>query len=75
MDRIRRSWRLTKASWAVLRSDRELLIFPLVAFLALLVVVISFAVPFFLVGGLTDAAGNYNPAAIVVGFLFYVVSY
>ena len=75
MDRIRRSWRLTKASWAVLRADRELLVFPLVSFLALLVVLISFAVPFFFVGGLTDAAGEYNPAAIVVGFLFYVVAY
>jgi hypothetical protein len=75
MDRIRRSWRLTKASWAVLRTDRELLVFPLISFLALLVVLVSFAVPFFFVGGLTDAAGDYNPAAIVVGFLFYVVSY
>lgn len=75
MGRLRRSWQLAKASWGVLRSDRELLVFPLVSFLALLLVLASFAVPFFLVGGLTNAQGDYNPGAIVVGFLFYVVSY
>lgn len=75
MDRIRRSWQLTKASWGVLRADRELLVFPLISFLALVVVAISFAVPFFFVGGFTTASGDYNPAAIVVGFLFYVVAY
>jgi hypothetical protein len=31
MDRIRRSWELVKASWAVLRADKELLLYPVVS--------------------------------------------
>lgn len=42
-DTFRRSWELAKASLAVLRSDKELLIFPLISFLALAVVTISLA--------------------------------
>jgi hypothetical protein len=75
MGRLRRSWVLAKASWSVLRADRELLIFPLVSMVALLLVLITFAVPFVLIGGLTDPRGDYSPAAIVLGFLFYVVAY
>lgn len=76
MERFRRSWALTKASWAVLRADRELLVFPLVSFVALFLVLLSFTVPFLLVGGITDPqTGEYNPAAMVLGFLFYVVAY
>jgi hypothetical protein len=75
-DRFRRSWRLAKASYAVLRADRELLVFPLVSFFALIVVLIGFAVPFALVGGLNDLdSGRTSGGAIVLGFLFYVVSY
>jgi hypothetical protein len=43
---IGRSIELAKASLAVLRSDKELLLFPLVSFIALVIVTISFAVPF-----------------------------
>ena len=75
-ERFRRSWRLAKASWAVLRADRELLVFPLLSFLALIVVLITFAVPAVLLGGLSDAeTGTYNVSTIVLGFAFYVVAY
>jgi hypothetical protein len=41
MTRIRRGWELTKESWAVVRRDRSLMVFPVVAvFSALLVAVI-----------------------------------
>jgi hypothetical protein len=39
MRRFRRGWELTKKSWAVLRSHRELLLFPIYGALAILVVV------------------------------------
>jgi hypothetical protein len=75
MERFRRSWRLAKASWDVLKADRELLIFPLLSFVALLVVVITFAVPAALLGLTDSRTGDYNITTIVLGFVFYVVAY
>lgn len=75
-DSIRRSIELTKASLGVLRSDKELLVFPFVSFIALIVVTASFAIPFVLVGGLSDATqGTTNIASYVLAFAFYVVTY
>jgi hypothetical protein len=75
-DRIGRSIELAKASFRVLRADKELLLFPFVSFLVLILVSISFFVPFALVGGVDSATrGQANIASYVVGFLFYVVSY
>ena len=42
---LRSSWALAKASWAVLRADRELLLFPFLAFLGLVAVFIVFLIP------------------------------
>ena len=73
---IGRSWELAKGSFRVLRSDKELLIFPLISFLALVLVLIAFFVPFVMVGGVTSAQnGQTNIVSYVVAFLFYVVSY
>jgi uncharacterized protein DUF6159 len=71
-----RSWELAKDSFRVLRADKELLIFPLLSFVALVIVSISFFFPFVAVGGITSAQNHEtNIASYVVGFLFYVVSY
>jgi hypothetical protein len=73
---ISRSWELAKGSFRVLRSDKELLIFPFLSFIALVIVSISFFLPFYLVGGVTSAEnGEMNIASYVVAFLFYVVAY
>lgn len=74
-----RSWELVKASWRVLRSDKELIVFPIVSTLGMIVVTILFAVPS-ISAGLIDSAvqGRNNGDGIVsyiVAFLFYVVSY
>jgi hypothetical protein len=75
-DTFRRSWELTKASLGVLRSDKELLLFPLISFFALVVVTISFAVPWALTGGLTDIErGQPGILTYVLAFLFYLVTY
>lgn len=75
-DRIGRSIELAKASFRVLRADKELLLFPLVSFLVLIVVTISFMVPFALLGGVDSATrGQVNIASYVLLFVFYVVSY
>ena len=73
---IGRSIELTKSSLRILRADKELLLFPFVSGFVLLLVTISFALPFLFVGGMYNAStGEISPVAIVVAFLFYLVSY
>lgn len=77
-DRIARSWRLVKASAAVLSKDQELLLFPLISTIALVLVVASFAVPVVGLGmleGVRGSGGHLSPAMYVVVFLFYVTQY
>lgn len=78
MGRIERSWELVKASWAVLRSDKELIVFPVVSTIAVGVVMATFAVPLFLAGAFDGsfAAGEELPlAGALIAFAFYVVQY
>jgi hypothetical protein len=72
-DRISRSWTLVKASAAVLRSDKELLLFPVISAFATLLVLATFMVP---VLGLKLFEGDtIGPLGAVVGFLFYLCQY
>lgn len=75
--RLTNSWELVKASWRVLLADKELMVFPLVAFLASIVVLITFAVPTVLAGVLDTAVadGNLSIFSYIVAFLFYAVMY
>ena len=78
MGKLERSWELVKASWAVLRADKELLVFPIVSTLAVVTVMLTFAVPMFLAGMLEGGlfrGGEIPVVAIVVGFAFYAVQY
>ena len=75
-----RSWALMKASAAVLRSDKSLLLFPLLSGLCTLLVAASFLVPVvvMVVGG--EHAGQQFHERISVGgyllmFAFYLVQY
>ena len=74
MERIRRSWALAKASWAVLRADRELVVFPLISFFGLVAVLILYALPLALVGLDLDR-GQLTPAGYVLTALLYVAAY
>lgn len=78
-ERLSRSWALVKASGAVLKQDRQLLVFPLISALATVVLVAAFALPALGLGwldGITDGRGNGTPvAAYGLGFLFYVSLY
>ena len=71
-----RSWELVKASWAVLRSDKELIVFPVVSMIGMVIVSIAFLVPAVL-AGLFDSATQNGSGVVsaIVGFLFYVVIY
>jgi hypothetical protein len=71
MNSISRGFRLAKASWGVVRDDRELLWLPIVSFLCSLVVVAVFALG--IVGiGIPKQGESVNPAIYVLGFLLYV---
>ncbi|HEX4852910.1 MULTISPECIES: DUF6159 family protein [Arenimonas] len=72
-DRLARSWTLVKASAAVLRSDKELLLFPVISGIATLLVAASFAVP--VIGLRLFEGGEIGPLGAVVGFLFYLCQY
>jgi len=74
--KIENSWALIKASAAVLRADKELIVFPIVSAIGVLVVTASFALPMIL-AGFFDALlkGRSQVFGFVVGFVFYVVQY
>lgn len=76
-DRFSRSWALVKASAAVLRQDKELLVFPLVSSIALAITVASFVVPLFAAGWWSDFAADHHPSPALAlwAFGFYFVQY
>lgn len=75
--RFSNSWELVKASWRVLLADKELMVFPIVAFFASIVVMITFAVPTVLAGVVDSAVANGELGifSYIVAFLFYAVMY
>jgi Family of unknown function (DUF6159) len=86
-DRLSNGWHVAMQSWAVLRQDKQLVLFPILSGLALALVLASFALPAFLIPGLMpairhlfdDNAKAPNAAANVLSavftFVFYVVNY
>ena len=77
-EKLSTSWELVKASAAVLRADKELLLFPVISAVLSMLVVVTFVVPAVLAGvfasGVADGAGL--PVAGYAGvLLFYVVQY
>jgi hypothetical protein len=77
-ERLSNSWDLVKASAAVLRADKELLLFPIISAVLSILVVVTFAVPAILAGVFASGfpAGTGLPAAgYAAVLLFYVVQY
>ena len=76
-ERISNSWQLVKSSAAVLASDKELVVFPILSAIGCLIVSIAFVVPAILAGliesVMSDQLGQI--AGLVVLFLFYLVLY
>ncbi len=75
-----RSWALMKASAAVLRSDKSLLVFPLLSGLCTLVVAASFLIPvgIMVIGGEhagQDLQNRMSAGAYLLMFAFYLVQY
>ncbi|RPJ01412.1 MAG: hypothetical protein EHM39_03345 [Chloroflexi bacterium] len=75
-ERLSRSWELVKASYAVLRADKELIVFPIVSLLGTIAVMIVFAIPMALAGSFGRLADNNTGIfEYAVAFLFYIVMY
>ncbi len=72
-DKFSRSWELVKASASVLRSDKELMLFPLISGVATLVVLATFLVPMFALR--IFEGGNVGIGGAIFGFLFYFCQY
>ena len=75
--RFARSLDLARASWAVVRADKELLLLPVLSIAALVLIIGSLVVPVAVLGGLTSGSATGEPGAgsMLVALLFYVVSY
>ena len=71
--RLSNSWELTKASAHVLSQDKELMVFPAVSAVMLILVTAGFLAPMVL---LADKGKDVEgPLGLIVTFAFYVVSY
>jgi hypothetical protein len=73
--RFSRSWALIKASGAVLRQDKELLLLPFFSAIATLLVIASFALPLILTGALERMNPDSQATYLVFAFVFYLVQY
>lgn len=83
--KIKYTWQIMGASWRVLNRDKELLLFPALSFLALIVVTVSFIAPIFITGLIGFSGDDFavhpggralpQAAYYVVLFLFYFCNY
>lgn len=75
-DKFSNSWKLVKAAASVLAADRELVIFPILSTIGVLIISLSFAVPLFLSNFFDSVFTNkLGFMGFVVAFLFYLVQY
>lgn len=77
-ERIANSWALAKASWNVLLADKELIVFPIVSMIGVILVTATFVVPTILTGLFTGISAGEQASRVIGGvlaFTFYVVVY
>lgn len=73
MERIARSWQLTRQSYAVLMKDKELMLLPILSGLAILLVCATFVGGFVATGQDIDHVDQTTGA--LAGLSFYIVTY
>jgi len=72
---IGRSIALIKASWEVLRKDKELLLFPVLSGIICIIITASFLIPAVLMGVGLNTEHQNSPMVYIGIFLFYLVTY
>jgi hypothetical protein len=76
MGRFDNAIALAKASWRVLRDDKQLLLLPLFSAIAMVVVIASFLVPFFVVANDGAQSWTGNPVNWIIGLIgYFAVTY
>lgn len=77
MGKFSNTWRIMKASWWILKQDKELLVFPVFSGVAAALILVSFALP--IIGaGVLDTIGQREGVSsfvYLVAFLFYFANY
>ncbi|MGD2253259.1 MAG: DUF6159 family protein [Anaerolineales bacterium] len=77
--RLQNSWELVKESLNVLRADKELLIYPILSAIGVLVVSVSFFVPAILSGilgvSISGESTGFTFVGFIVTFLFYFTQF
>jgi Family of unknown function (DUF6159) len=72
--RLSNSWELVKESARVLRADEELMIFPIISSIGVIIVSATFLIPMFL-ANFFDFALRFQLVGLAVLFLFYMAQY
>ena len=73
---VSRSFALIKESWRVISLDKELLLFPVLSGVALLVILLSFVVPVLTMGDFSGGVPVFSDGLLLIGlFLFYLLCY
>jgi hypothetical protein len=77
MDSFSRSWSLVKASFAVLRTDPKLMLFPLISMIGVLIVTAVYSLPIVLTGTSDSLYSDRRPSLLgwALLFSFYLVMY
>ena len=70
-----RTWELTKQSFALLRADKEILLFPVLSAVAAVVVSLSFLLPLLLTGFFQRPEGALAATDYLLLFAFYYANY
>jgi hypothetical protein len=70
-----RSIQIFKESLEVLKKDKELVLFPVISGVIMLVLTASFFVPFVFLTGIKDGKADINPLYYIFFFIFYLVGY
>jgi len=74
--RFSRSLELARASWSVVQADKELMWFPVMSFIALVLILGSLAAPVAVLGGLSaETAAGPGPASWLGVLAFYILAY
>lgn len=75
-DWITNSWKLVKESLRVLQADKELLIFPVISSIGVVIVTLTFILPMIFAGAFDSLfAGGGEVMGFIVVFVFYIVEY
>ena len=75
LQKLSNSWGLIKASSQVLRADKELIVFPLISSIALILVTASFFLPLVFSGTGFEVSESTGPVGYILLFLYYLVQY